>query len=90
SDLADSLKHELAPQRNARRKFQFEESGRVYTATPLSFAGYTAIHRPLSEEEITRLHKQQGESALDRGYYVLDILGTESKAGVPAPARHEV
>jgi hypothetical protein len=88
--LADALRVELAGGPNAGKKYQFDpyDGGRdyadrgasaltVYTAVPLSFDGYIAIHRPMSREEIQRLRREQGYAAR-RGFYVLDILPVDS------------
>jgi hypothetical protein len=56
-----------------------DSDGRVsYTATPLSFKAYTAIHRPMTEDELSRVPEKTGEPAADRGFYVFDILAAES------------
>jgi len=88
--LADALRVELAGGPNAGKEYEFDpyEGGRdyadraapafaVYTATPLSFDGYIAIHRPMSKEELQRLRREQGYAAR-RGFYVLDILPVDS------------
>ena len=46
----------------------------VYTATPLSFGGYVAVHRPMTKEELERLRQEQGRKVAGRGFHVLDIL----------------
>lgn len=58
-------------------------SGSVYVATPLSFNGYTALHRPLTGEELKRLRREQDRLVADRGLYVVDILPIESVSGHP-------
>lgn len=88
--LADALRVELADGPNAGKEYQFDcnDSSRdyadrgasahtAYTAIPLSFDGYIAIHRPVSKEELQRLRREQG-SAARRGFYVLDILPVDS------------
>ena len=70
----------------ADREFKFESDAQVdadpnsnvnriiYTATPLSFGGYTAIHRRMTDTELKRLQREQGRSVTDQGLYVVDIL----------------
>jgi hypothetical protein len=50
----------------------------AYTATPLSFEAYTAVHRPLTSDELKQLAENAGAEVADRGFYVLDILPAES------------
>jgi hypothetical protein len=52
----------------------------AYTATPLSFGGFTAIHRALKKAEIGRLERERGPGRpiADHGFYVIDILPAES------------
>jgi len=58
---------------------EFIGSGaRIYTATPLSYDGYTALHRPLMTPELRRLELEQGRQLARLGFYVLDILPAES------------
>lgn len=107
-DLAEALRTELANGPNADKEYKFDlyETRKpyvdpaapdppVYTATPLSFGAYIAIHRPMSKEELKRLRKQQGHSA-SRGFYMLDILTGDSgiatcepRATFPAPSSPE-
>ena len=47
--------------------------GVIYTATPLSTDGYTAVHRPMTKEEIKKLRREHGQAA-SLGFYVFDIL----------------
>ena len=56
----------------------FSADGAIYTATPLSFAAHTAIHRPLTSEEFRRVRREQGPSDAISGVYVIDILPAES------------
>jgi hypothetical protein len=60
---------------------------RVYTATPLSFRGYTAIHRCMTGGELGRLAAEQGRSAAELGRLVADILSAESAFTRQRPAR---
>ena len=53
-------------------------SGATYTATPLSYDGYTALHRRMTGAELTRLAREQGRGVAGTGFYVLDILPAES------------
>ncbi len=88
--LEDAVLTELINGPNASRECTFASDGRpcsdrpansgevVYTATPLSFAGYTAIHRRMTDEELKRLEREQGGPAAAQGIYVIDILPTES------------
>lgn len=89
-ELANALRTELIRGPNAHNEYKFDSDVRayadrgagqgstVYTATPLSFAGYTAIHRRLSKEEFRRLRREHGPSPATRGLYVIDILAAES------------
>lgn len=94
--LAEALRTELLDGPNAGKEFRFDSdvracrpgvkpNGQVYTATPLSFAGCTAIHRRLTSDEITRLRKEESRSVAKRGVYVIDILPAESAFGRPGP-----
>ena len=88
--LADVLQTELANGPNTSKEIRFDSDVRggvdpgasqgdvFYTATPLSFAGYTAVHRPMTEDEIERLCREQGHSMAARGFYVIDVLPAES------------
>ena len=86
--LADALQNELVNGPNAHNEFSFDDAsysdrgagpGKVfYTATPLSFAGYTAVHRRLTREELDRLRQEQDRSTARLGAYVFDILRAES------------
>jgi hypothetical protein len=91
--LAHALLTELSDGPNAGKEVRFDSdvggyadpgddaADRSYTATPLSFAGYTAIHRLMTEAEITRLRAERAEEGRpvgDRGFYVFDILAAES------------
>jgi hypothetical protein len=86
--LADALRAELANGPNAHNEFSFDDAsysdrgagpGKVfYTATPLSFAGYTAVHRRLTGEELDRLRQEQDRPTAALGVYVFDILRAES------------
>ena len=102
-DLADALWEELANGPNADKEYKFnlEETRKPYvdpaapdlveyTATPLSFGGYIAVHRPMTKDELKRLRKEQGHSA-SRGFYVLDILTGDSGIATCKPrATHPV
>jgi hypothetical protein len=59
----------------------------IYTASPLSFDGYTAIHRRLTKEELKRLRHDKRPSTAEQGVYVIDILPAESAFSrtVPRP-----
>jgi hypothetical protein len=45
----------------------------IYTATALSYGGYTAVHRPMDRKELTRCQREHGQAA-SQGFYVFDIL----------------
>jgi|ERR1700733_11756318 len=87
-EVAHALGTELVngPNASIAANFEYEIRGDPgtapglvsYTATPLSVRGYTAIHRPMTEEEMNRLRKEQHRSTADRGFYVIDILPAES------------
>ena len=89
--LASALRTELVDGPNADKEIRFDSNitsqvyanprtpvGMVYTATPLSFEGYTAIHRRMNREELRRLRREQGRSVGSHGFYVVDILPAES------------
>jgi hypothetical protein len=95
-ELADALRTELLAGPNADKHFQFDSTiapcrpgiapnGQVYTATPLSFAGYTAIHRHLTEAEMHRLRGEGAAPVASGGVFVIDILPAESAFGRPGP-----
>jgi hypothetical protein len=86
--LADALQAELINGPNAHNEFSFDDASYsdrgadlgqvVYTATPLSFAGYTAVHRRLTREELDRLHQELDRATSALGVCVFDILRAES------------
>lgn len=87
--LADVLCTELAEGPNCDKELRFDTNaqlwdaakqsgGTPYTATPLSFAAFTALHRPLKAEELRRLETELGRPVADAGFYVVDILPAES------------
>jgi hypothetical protein len=86
--LADALRAELIDGPNAHNEFRFDDASYsdrgsgpgqvIYTATPLSFAGYTAVHRRLTREEQDRLRQELDRSTAALGVYVFDILRAES------------
>jgi hypothetical protein len=86
--LADALAVELASGPNANKELRFDGDAQVwlhpaiadnaiYTATPLSVDGYTALHRRLSANELERLRHERGVVA-EVGVYVIDILPAEA------------
>jgi hypothetical protein len=85
-ELAAALRTELIDGPNAHNELRFDDALRAYTdrsrapytATPLSFAGYTAVHRRLTRKELKRLRREQGRPTTDQGVYVIDILRAES------------
>jgi hypothetical protein len=87
-ELANTLRTELCEGPNAAREIQlrfdadeiFEPGvpGGVYTVTPLSFNGYSAIHRPMGQHELMRLRQERSRAVNGRGCYVIDILPAES------------
>lgn len=88
-ELADALRTELVDGPNADKELRFDSDGNaqtdprvpsrvVYTATPLSFDAYTALHRPMTGGELSRLRREKGRPVAGRGFYVLDILSAES------------
>lgn len=88
-DLEYALQTELVDGPNADKETNFDREGQpfsedsvgpddvVYTATPLSFRAYTAVHRALTKDELDRLAEEQGRSTYDCGRYVTDILAAE-------------
>jgi hypothetical protein len=97
-DLLDALQTELLNGPNAHSEVRFDREGSalsdpgedkdeiVYTATPLTYRGYTVVHRELTAEELGRLGREQGRPIALRGFYVIDILSAES-AFIRRPAR---
>jgi hypothetical protein len=98
NELAIALRTELREGPNADKelelKFPFDgdfqgdvsplvPGGVAYTATPLSFNGCTAFHRPMTEEELQRLGREQSRAVADHGCFVIDILSAESAFGRP-------
>jgi hypothetical protein len=85
-ELATAVRTELIDGPNAHNELRFDDTLRAYsdlsrapyTATPLSFAGYTAVHRRLTREELERLRREQGRPTAGQGVYVIDILRAES------------
>lgn len=79
--LADALRQELDRGPNVDKEYRFPVTirgeTRTYTATPLSFGAYTAVHRPMTAEERRKLRREQGHAGR-RGFYVQDILSPES------------
>ena len=81
-ELAVVLGTELLNGPNARKEAFYDADLRacrreraVYTATPLSYDAFVAVHRPLSEDELARLRREKGRRrALAQGFHVLDIL----------------
>lgn len=85
-ELAEALRTELLDGPNADKEVRFDGDMRalyyddagpddvVYTATPLSFGAYVALHRPMTKEELKRLGREQGRQVAGKGFYVLDIL----------------
>ncbi len=96
-ELADALRTELVGGPNAHNEVRFDSDVRaypdpgagpgrvIYTATPLSFHGYTVVHRRLTREELKRLRREQGRSTASLGFYVIDILSADSAFGRSAP-----
>jgi hypothetical protein len=87
--LEYALQTELVDGPNADKESNFDREGQplsehsadsgdlVYTATPLSFQAYTAVHRALTKDELDRLADEQGRLTHDCGRYVIDILAAE-------------
>jgi hypothetical protein len=80
--LGRALRNELIDGPNAASEYRFDYGKAQYTATPLSFKAYTAVHRPLTRGELARLSREQGRPARDRGFYVIEI-----RSGVSAFTR---
>ena len=80
--LGRALRSELVDGPNAASEYMFDYGKAQYTATPLSFKAYTAIHRPLTGGELARLSQEQGRPAHGRGFYVIEI-----RSGVSAFTR---
>lgn len=87
--LIDSLRTELVDGPNKDKELKFDRyaqiwqdpstpGGLIYTATPLSCDGYTALHRLMSIGELNRMAEERGRRVADQGVYVLNILPAES------------
>lgn len=90
--LATALRTELSNSPNASNEIRFDSDvrtyegadadagpgGAAYTATPLSFGAYTAIHRPMTDDEISQLRREQSGPIADQGFYLIDILPAEA------------
>lgn len=84
--IADALRKELLNGPNADKEYRFDSDGSgvpstgrdapsvVYTATPLTFNAYVAIHRPMTGQELSLLRRERGDPVTNHGFYVLDIL----------------
>jgi hypothetical protein len=95
--LADALRTELMNGPNADKELKLELDWNaqahadpsanvdriIYTATPLSHAGCTAVHRPMTEAELKQLRREQGRLMADQGFYIIDILPAESAFSRP-------
>lgn len=100
--LDRALAEELIDGPNADKEIRFDANGGspvytdpdlpgdvlCYTATPLSYKAYTAIHRPMTKDELSRTAEGTSDPASDHGFYVFDILSAESafirRTGGPA------
>jgi hypothetical protein len=67
---------------NTASEYMFDYGKAQYTATPLSFKAYTALHRPLTRGELARLSHEKSRPARRRGFYVIEI-----RSGVTAFTR---
>jgi hypothetical protein len=88
--LARALRTELADGPNARNAVRLSQGltwadddpgdleEQVYTATPLSFDGYTAVHRLMTKTEIERLGEQEDRRTASTGFFVVNLLPAES------------
>lgn len=90
--LDRALADELMDGPNADKEVRFDADGgfpvyvdpdlpgdvTCYTATPLSFKAYTAIHRPMTKDELSRAAEAANNLTPDHGFYVFDILPAES------------
>lgn len=74
NDLADCLGRELFHGPNAKSEYVFPIRGESYTATPLTFRAWTAVHRRLTEHELDRLAKQEDRQVESIGFLVHDLL----------------
>jgi hypothetical protein len=70
--LAAALRKELGVAGpNSARAFEFDHGNSQYLATPLSFNALVAIHRPLTEEELAQLARQEGRLTAARGFWII-------------------
>jgi hypothetical protein len=79
NELADALRTELLDGPSAGFDRDMRPCDRpgevVYTVTLLSHGAYAAVHRPMAEDELERLRREQRRRRVaGRGFYVLDIL----------------
>ena len=101
--LAESLSSELDEGPNADKEVRYRgavlcadhdgavPADAIYTATPLSFLAYTAVHRPMTEAELARLQTHERRRVAACGFVVHDILAAESAiARRPHPLSLEV
>ena len=90
SRLANALRQELSDGPNAANELRFDCEGKpqvepiiavpncvIYTATPLSFRAYTAVHRAMTEAELLRLSREQDRAVAHLGFLVFDLLRAE-------------
>jgi hypothetical protein len=76
--LARVLGTELEDGPNADKELKLDCGSAQYTATPLSFKAYTAVHRHMTAGELGRLSRKQGRPVAALGFYVIEIRSAES------------
>jgi hypothetical protein len=90
--LHQVLATELDDGPNADKEIRFDSDGAAwvftdhddshgqpyYIATPLSFKAYTAIHRPMTRDELSWVAQEDGQAGIGLGFLVLEILAAES------------
>ena len=98
--LGEALRHELIAGPNAHMEVRYDSDmrawrgrsaeaapdGVIYTATPLSHGGYTAVHRPMDSHELKWWRHEHGHAA-DKGVYVFDILSATAAFTRSVPPR---
>jgi hypothetical protein len=80
-DLAVALREELGDDGpNAQHQYPFclLDDGYKYTAVPLSFRGFVAVYRRMTDAELHRFGKEQGRKVGKLGYLLADLLPPES------------
>ncbi|AGL15312.1 hypothetical protein [Actinoplanes sp. N902-109] len=74
-DLADALGKELIDGPNVRSAWSFKIGEVRYTAVPLTFRGWVAIYRELTQKELDRVADERPKRRVESsGFLVFDLL----------------